>query len=526
MPCSYFGVPLPVGIDKDCAHCISSRNNGTFPTTIAKRFRTDEADKKQTESSTSISPQNVTSTSSEDRKQNILTGLISLGIAIPQKIAEINNFLYDASKKIKLLRQDNIKMNNKKDPKQKEENPGSSLEKTVIQINQSIVSFYDTTCVKDMPPSSKSSQTYTMFSHEMNEDENQYGKIPQTIGPLFPVTPNTEAKKKRAEARRAEKISRLSLESRTKSLVQSLKAAHSLMSKITRTEELCAHLIDHPECVWEACNERVVPCLLSLLKCPDKNLKGLALEALSLLGYCRNLTSPGIRILSIDGGGTRGLVTIEFLKALEKQTHRKIHQLFDYVCGVSTGALLAAMVCLYKIPLDRCEELYKECSVQMFTRNKVVGTTKLMWNHGFYDSQSWEEILKKEIGERLFVEFSRDPDVPKMSAASTLVNAPQLTNYLFRTYNMPPGVTSQYPGSCKYRIWEVIRASSAAPGYFEPFVREDEIHEDGGILTNNPTALAIHESRLLWPNESFHCIVSLGTDVDGARNCSVSLSLL
>ena len=87
-------------------------------------------------------------------------------------------------------------------------------------------------------------------------------------------------------------------------------------------------------------------------------------------------------------------MTIEFLKALEKQTNKSIHELFDYVCGVSTGALLAAMTCLYKLPLDRCEELYKECSVKMFTRNKVVGTTKLVWNHGFYDSVSWENILK------------------------------------------------------------------------------------------------------------------------------------
>lgn len=90
----------------------------------------------------------------------------------------------------------------------------------------------------------------------------------------------------------------------------------------------------------------------------------------------------------------RGLVAIEFLKALEKQSQCRIHELFDYVCGVSTGALLAAMVCLYKIPLDRCEDLYKDCATRMFTRNRVVGTTKLVWNHGFYDSHSWEEILK------------------------------------------------------------------------------------------------------------------------------------
>ncbi|XP_013074160.2 calcium-independent phospholipase A2-gamma-like [Biomphalaria glabrata] len=522
IPCSYFGVPFPICIDKDCTQCISSQQNSTFQATITKRFHTDDADRKQTEPSTALSQSNVNSGASFDRKQKILAGLMSIGIAIPHKISEINNFLTDASKKIMSLSQDALKGNNVKreSKKEKVDVQESSLEKTVIQINQSIVSFYDTSCVKDMPPAPKSSSTYTMYTHEVHEDEHQYGEATKAIGPLFPITPNADAKKKKAEARRAEKISRLSLESRTKSLVHSLKSAHSLMSKITRTEELCEHLIAHPECVWEATSERVVPCLLSLLKCPDKVLQGLAMEALSLLGYCKPLTSPGIRVLSIDGGGTKGLVAIEFLKALEKQTNRRIYQLFDYVCGVSTGALLAAMVCLYKIPLDRCEELYKDCSVQMFTRNKVVGTTKLVWNHGFYDSQSWEEILKKEIGERLFIEFSRDPDVPKMSAASTLVNSSELSNYLFRTYNLPPGVTSQYRGSCKYKIWEVIRASSAAPGYFDSFTLDEDIHEDGGILTNNPTALAIHECRLLWPNEQFHCIVSLGTGRSESKTVS------
>lgn len=490
------------------------RQNGTS-TTFIQRFRSDDTDKNSKDELPDLEPHgNHGPNIAVNKNMKDRIGFSSFGVTVPLKIAELNRYLTDTSKK--LLTSSFTKNQKAKDKptKAKESSPDpDSFETALTLMNQSIISFYDTSCAtnKDCLPLPQKHKASSLNGDESFEETNEESSISKAIGPLFPAVPTSEAKKRMAEKRRAEKISRLSLESRTKALVQSLKSAHSMMSKITRLEELCEHLIAHPECVWDAASEKAVPFLNNLSQSHDKLLRGLANQALSLLGHSKPLKSPGIRVLSIDGGGTRALVTIEFLKALEKQTNKKIYELFDYVCGVSTGALLAAMTCLYKLPLDRCEELYKECSVQMFTRNKVVGTTKLVWNHGFYDSASWENILKKEIGERLFVEFARDGDVPKMSAVSSLISAPRMTNFMFRTYNPPPGVTSQYPGSCKYRIWEVIRASSAAPGYFESCTLGNEVHEDGGLLTNNPTALAIHESRLLWPNESFHCVVSLGT---------------
>lgn len=87
-------------------------------------------------------------------------------------------------------------------------------------------------------------------------------------------------------------------------------------------------------------------------------------------------------------------MAIETLKKLEEACKTDITNLFDFVCGVSTGALILAMVFMFHVPLDRCEHLYKELSMQMFTRNKFVGTGKLVWNHAFYDTEIWEKILK------------------------------------------------------------------------------------------------------------------------------------
>ncbi|XP_030218415.1 calcium-independent phospholipase A2-gamma isoform X1 [Gadus morhua] len=282
----------------------------------------------------------------------------------------------------------------------------------------------------------------------------------------------------------------------------------------TCIETLNQHLVRYPSCkavVWQ--QKTAVKMLKQRRAHRDhQELQDAIRETLALIGYVDPVKGRGIRVLSIDGGGTRGLVPLQLLKLLEAETGRPIHQLFDYICGVSTGAVLAFMLGLARFSLEECEDMYRRFGSDVFRQNPLVGTVKMGWSHSYYNTETWEKILRERMGEEILIRTSRDVLSPKVSAVSAVVNwgtSPKA--FVFRNYNHRPGSLSRYAGSSVYPMWEAVRASSAAPGYFEEFTLQSDIHQDGGIILNNPCALAVHESRLLWPRQPFQCVLSLGT---------------
>lgn len=332
---------------------------------------------------------------------------------------------------------------------------------------------------------------------------------------------NTTVTRTPEEIRDKTDLRRRKADELTRVLLKRLEEATVMSSITSLVEELNAHLFQHPACKAVMWQEKAA---LQLLRCRrtfwmDEKLQQAIRETLALIGYVDQVRGHGIRVLSIDGGGTKGLVSLQVLKQLEAQTGKRVYQLFDYICGVSTGAVLAFMLGLARISLDECEEMYHRFGSDVFRQNPLVGTVKMGWTHSYYNTETWEMILREKLGEEILIKTARDELSPKVSAVSAVVNwgkSPKA--FIFRNYNHAPGRLSRYAGGSGYRLWQAVRASSAAPGYFQEFPLHGDIHQDGGLILNNPCALAVHESRLLWPSQGFQCVLSLGTGrYDNAR---------
>jgi len=212
------------------------------------------------------------------------------------------------------------------------------------------------------------------------------------------------------------------------------------------------------------------------------------------------------RILTIDGGGVRGIIPAVLLAALERQTGRLTRDGFDFVAGTSTGAVLAAGIAA-GIPAERLVTLYAERSSHLFRKIPVINTLRRIITGSMYDTSTLHRLIREELGAE-----ARDwrlNDAP----VDMLITAKRLSD------GMPWYFVRDNPAnSCRagdYRLADAATASAAAPTYFSPWSLAG-IGEliDGGIgVAGNPVYQACVEAfeytHAYRPSETV--VVSLGT---------------
>ncbi|CAG9135674.1 unnamed protein product [Plutella xylostella] len=315
-------------------------------------------------------------------------------------------------------------------------------------------------------------------------------------------------------------VNKTSIHSRTAYVISAIVSAETPECLLKRMQHFIDHLQQYPEARDYAIKEGGVRALLRVqhnLVVTDevtKNVKGTVSEALALMGYTGPTKGPGPNILSIDGGGIRGLIAIEVLKHLERLTGKKVQDMFDYIIGVSTGAIIASVIGSGVGTLETANEMYLTLSKKMFGNTSLIGgTSRLVWSHSYYDTDAWEKMLQENLGDVTLTECNRY-NTPKLALVSCVVNAgSRLSPFLFRSYAVPFRVRSVFPGTQRARVWQAVRASAAAPTYFNEFRLDDLLHQDGGIMVNNPTAVGLHEAKLLFGADALRhgCVISLGT---------------
>jgi len=219
------------------------------------------------------------------------------------------------------------------------------------------------------------------------------------------------------------------------------------------------------------------------------------------------------KILSIDGGGIRGIIPAMVLAKIEEMTKQPICKLFDMIAGTSTGGILALgltkpnrlkspefkandFIKLYsqegKIIFGNCLP-HKICSLYGITNSK-------------YKSDGIESVLKEYFGCTMLSQALTEVFI---TAYETELRSP----FFFRSRLAKAPQNKDYD----FEMWQVGRATSAAPTYFAPFKLKSDTNKgyysliDGGVYANNPSVCAYAEMKSVYEENADIMMLSIGT---------------
>jgi hypothetical protein len=269
----------------------------------------------------------------------------------------------------------------------------------------------------------------------------------------------------------------------------------------------------------------------------------------------------GLRILCMDGGGSRGMVAVTAVAALVEAAGEglEVCDSFDLLAGTSTGAIISFLVGLRQETSLEAVERYNQLIRQIFVKSSF-SAPLMLFTTATYDESPFMDILCNILGDDSMLDSRADPAVPLVVAvtskmSSTPTHVALLRNYNYATGEFPDTFTvkpeearaqlglplevehalirnspykgaplsssntpgervsdaSRHPGSFRVLQRYALRASTAAPTVFKPVMMGGEMYCDGGIVASNPTAVAIHEARALFPDVPIEMVVSIGT---------------
>lgn len=245
------------------------------------------------------------------------------------------------------------------------------------------------------------------------------------------------------------------------------------------------------------------------------------------------------KLLALDGGGIRGMITVEILAKIESLLRERLQKktlvlsdYFDYVAGTSTGAIIATCIAA-GMPVSKIRDFYRESGKEMFDRASILKRLRYKYDDEPL-TRKLRDVLRDELGtEETEDGGKREPTLGNQNLRTLLMvvlrnvttDSPwPLSNNPDAKYND----RSRTDCNLNLPLWQIVRASTAAPTYFPPEVvtlgeSEDAysfIFVDGGVTPyNNPSFLVflmatVKAYRLGWSaGEDQMLLVSVGTGI-------------
>ena len=235
------------------------------------------------------------------------------------------------------------------------------------------------------------------------------------------------------------------------------------------------------------------------------------------------------KLLALDGGGIRGLITIEVLAEIESVLREKtgggdtfvLSDYFDYVAGTSTGAVIATCISL-GMPVDRIRDFYVENATDMFDKSRLLDRFRFK-----YDDDRLAERLRRELGEATTLGSEQLRTLLMVVMRNATTDSPwPISNNPGAHYNLP----NREFRNLDIPLWQLVRASTAAPVFFPPEVIDigggrSFVFVDGGVtMYNNPAfqlflMATLEPYGLCWPTgEDEMLLISIGTGANPRAN--------
>jgi predicted acylesterase/phospholipase RssA len=235
------------------------------------------------------------------------------------------------------------------------------------------------------------------------------------------------------------------------------------------------------------------------------------------------------RLLALDGGGIRGVITLEVLAAIENIVRGKLgpdavlSDYFDYLAGTSTGAIIAACLSIGMSVAD-VQQFYVGNGPEMFSKASVLKRFRYKFEEDHLAAQ-----LKQVFGATTTLGSDRLKTLLMMVMRNATTDSPwPLSNNPHARYNDP----ARKDCNLNLPLWQLVRASTAAPTYFPPEVVEVGEHRflfvDGGVtMYNNPAfqlflMATVQPYHLQWPvGVDRMLLVSVGTGTSPEANANL-----